>query len=85
MWRFSPRQTALKGIHDRNDGIQMRARNSVECENERYKSRACGHGVCEQREGHVAICEALRHHTGTDDRSDKKKRSGKFRNSTARE
>jgi hypothetical protein len=85
MWRFSPRQTALEGIHDRNDGIQMRAGNSAECENERYKGRACGHGVCEQRESDVAVCEPLRHHTGTHDRSDKKKRSGEFRNCAARQ
>jgi hypothetical protein len=85
MRRFSPRQPALQGIHDRNHGIEMRSGNSAKCENERYKSRARGHGVCEQRQGRVAVCETLGHHTGTDHRSYKKKRSGKFRNAAAPE
>ena len=61
---FAAAQMAFNDFNHRHQRIKVRARNRSKGCDECVKCRARGDGIGQQRNGHVAACEALTHDAG---------------------
>ncbi len=75
---LSPRQTTLARVRERDDRIEVGARDGSEGQDQRDERRARRHGVREERDGNVATGKTLTHDARAHDRGEQKRRPEPF-------
>ena len=60
-WHLPPGETALRCVRNRDGGIEVRARDWAESENQSYERGTCRNGVGKERDCLVAGRQAIRH------------------------
>src|SRR5277367_4774662 len=72
-WDFSPWQSALRSVGQRDGRIEMRPGDRGEGENERDQHCAGCERVCKQRNGYVSTGKAFAHDAGANDRREQQR------------
>jgi hypothetical protein len=84
MSSLSPSQTSLEGVHEGNDGIEVRTRDPAKREDQSHESGAGSNRIRQKRQDDIAVGQSISHDAGADHCCHKECSAKEFGNDAAR-
>ena len=78
-------KAALKAVGERNQGVEVRARDGAQRDDQHHKHSSCRNAVREQRNGSIPSCKTFAHDSRAHDSREQERSTEELRSNSVRD